>query len=293
MAGGPNTFGLPRIPYPYASGTIPVDAIIIEDAPSLIGGNADGPAEEIPATVNGTIASRLAGLIGFNAPLALGLPELAANNAYTGSQTIAFVGGLAVSISTTTAGAPSSLANANFLLESSVAGNQGPNLVIRHSPAVAVANSNAGKIIIWGKNDAGTDIRYAQFQGIADTITAGAENGIFGFAAATPSAGGAVGFALRAGGTGVAVGSSVSFMGVNTFNVQSGIYSGGRLISDANATMFRRPYTFGTLPAAAGVQDGFAVITDGAAAPVWNAAAAGGGAVRTPVWSNGAAWNNG
>jgi hypothetical protein len=65
------------------------------------------------------------------------------------------------------------------------------------------------------------------------------------------------------------------------------------LLIDNNRGIHRRPLTFGTLPAAAGVADTFYTITDGAAAPVWGAAAAGGAAVRTPVWSNGAAWLNG
>lgn len=62
---------------------------------------------------------------------------------------------------------------------------------------------------------------------------------------------------------------------------------------DANRGVKRRPLTFATLPAAAANADTFYTITDGAAAPVWGAAAAGGGAVRTPVWSNAAAWLNG
>lgn len=69
--------------------------------------------------------------------------------------------------------------------------------------------------------------------------------------------------------------------------------SNGAFVTDTNRILYRRPYTFGTLPAAAAVFDGFAVITDGPAAPVWMAAAAGGGAVRTPVWSNFANWLNG
>lgn len=60
-----------------------------------------------------------------------------------------------------------------------------------------------------------------------------------------------------------------------------------------NRGLVRRPLTFGTLPAAAANPDTFFTITDGAAAPIWNGAAAGGAAVRTPVWSNGVAWMNG
>lgn len=68
---------------------------------------------------------------------------------------------------------------------------------------------------------------------------------------------------------------------------------GANTYLDINRLFKRRPFTFATLPAAAASQDGFGVIIDGAVAPVWNGAAAGGGAVRTPVWSNGAAWLNG
>lgn len=68
---------------------------------------------------------------------------------------------------------------------------------------------------------------------------------------------------------------------------------GTNTVLDTQRLFRRRAFTFATLPAAASSPNGFAVITDGAAAPVWNAPAAGGGAVRTPVWSTGAAWQNG
>jgi hypothetical protein len=73
----------------------------------------------------------------------------------------------------------------------------------------------------------------------------------------------------------------------------AGLLFRNNVFLNGDRLLTRRPFTFGTLPAAAVSTDGFATITDGAAAPVWNAAAAGGAAVRTPVWSNGAAWLNG
>jgi hypothetical protein len=67
---------------------------------------------------------------------------------------------------------------------------------------------------------------------------------------------------------------------------------GANVVIDSNRLARRRVYTFGTLPAA-GTQSRFASISDGAAAPVWGAVAAGGGAVYTPVYDDGANWRNG
>lgn len=71
------------------------------------------------------------------------------------------------------------------------------------------------------------------------------------------------------------------------------IQNGSDIIIDTDRLLCRRPYTFGTLPSAVGRGGRTAFITDGAAAPVWGANAAGGGAVTTMVSSNGANWLNG
>ena len=84
---GPPNFGLPRIAYPIPSGTIPVASLEIADAPSVIGGNANGPAVEFHAASDGTIASRLAGSIGFNTRTDLAIAGLDLPNAYTQNQT--------------------------------------------------------------------------------------------------------------------------------------------------------------------------------------------------------------
>jgi hypothetical protein len=81
-------------------------------------------------------------------------------------------------------------------------------------------------------------------------------------------------------------------LGMNLANGLS-MYSSANIVIDNNRLLKRRAFTFATLPAAATSTDGFAMITDGAAAPACLGAAAGGGAVRTPVHSNGAAWING
>ena len=80
-------------------------------------------------------------------------------------------------------------------------------------------------------------------------------------------------------------------MGNGTLNATS-LYTNGNLIADTNGLLRRRAYTFGTLPAP-GTAMRQAYITDGAAVPVWAAAAAGGGAVVTPVTDNGTIWING
>jgi hypothetical protein len=79
--------------------------------------------------------------------------------------------------------------------------------------------------------------------------------------------------------------------GIDTINTR-GYFIDGNAVADSNRLIRRRVYTFGTLPAA-GTNGRYAQISDGAAAPVWGAAAAGGGAVQTPVFDNGAAWTNG
>jgi hypothetical protein len=70
------------------------------------------------------------------------------------------------------------------------------------------------------------------------------------------------------------------------------IGAAANVVIDQNRLLRRRVYTFGTLPAA-GIAGRCAAISDGAVAPVFNAAAAGGGAVYTNVTDNGVAWVNG
>lgn len=79
--------------------------------------------------------------------------------------------------------------------------------------------------------------------------------------------------------------------GLGTANFTT-ICANANVIADTNGIIRRRVYTFGTLPAA-GTAGRQAQISDGAAVPVFGAAAAGGGALQTPVYDTGAAWNNG
>lgn len=69
----------------------------------------------------------------------------------------------------------------------------------------------------------------------------------------------------------------------------NGFQTMGGVVVDANRTILLRTFTFATLPASGGR----AAISDGAAVPVWAAAAAGGGTTYTPVFWNGASWRNG
>lgn len=66
---------------------------------------------------------------------------------------------------------------------------------------------------------------------------------------------------------------------------------GANPVIDQNRHFRRRSYTFATLPAASVL--GSAQISDGAAAPIWSAAAAGGGTLLTPVYTDGTTWRNG
>ena len=71
-----------------------------------------------------------------------------------------------------------------------------------------------------------------------------------------------------------------------TVTKSAGTFTVGGLLVTKN-------YTFATLPSASTNRGARAYITDGAASPVWNAAAAGGGTTITPVFSNGTTWVNG
>lgn len=52
-------------------------------------------------------------------------------------------------------------------------------------------------------------------------------------------------------------------------------------------------YTFATLPSAAANKGALMMISDGAASPVFSAAAAGAGSLNTTVYSDGTTWRNG
>lgn len=65
------------------------------------------------------------------------------------------------------------------------------------------------------------------------------------------------------------------------------------LLSIQASTVMLPTYTFATLPAAATNKGVLAVISDGAASPVFSAAAAGGGSLNTAVYSDGTTWRNG
>ncbi|PWT78227.1 MAG: hypothetical protein C5B60_01565 [Chloroflexi bacterium] len=64
-------------------------------------------------------------------------------------------------------------------------------------------------------------------------------------------------------------------------------------IQNPTSTLPANTYTFATLPSAAANKGMLAIISDGAAAPVFSAAAAGGGSLSTAVYSDGTTWRNG
>lgn len=90
---------------------------------------------------------------------------------------------------------------------------------------------------------------------------------------------------------GVTIGSPTGgSQGAGTANANS-YYANGSLSIDSSNTHYTSVFTFATLPAATANRR--AIISDGAAAPVFSAAAAGGGTLRTPVYADGSIWRNG
>jgi len=70
--------------------------------------------------------------------------------------------------------------------------------------------------------------------------------------------------------------------------------AGNIIIGATRGNLVTAPKTFGALPTAASAGAGArSYITDGVASPVFSAAAAGGGTLGTPVYSDGTTWRNG
>lgn len=300
---GAKAFGLPRIPYPLV---IPSDAIYVEASPRLLGRFTAGPgaSEEIalsaPFSVSGgTLSAQAAGQYNVmgrktagagayedctRAELNIAGTDLA--NTFSKSQTISSTSeAVALSVYSSVGSAAINLtgdgvqATLNFSRFQN-SGAAAPVFRLRKArgteaaPVVVNNNDVLGNITHQGYDS-------AAFATVANDRVEMAQAGGIGTMGArrvielTPNG-------------------SATPAEIMRLDHQAGWQAfGANTVVDAQRLLKRRAFTFATLPAAAASQDGFAVITDGAAAPVWNAAAAGGGAVRTPVWSTGAVWQNG
>lgn len=288
---GAKSYGLPRISYP-----IPSSAVSFSASPRLLGRYTAGagPAEEIAlasyfSIAGGTLqlvdaagspfvrktGDTMSGVLTINlntvtvAPPAATLFHLVSGDGINGRISVdSFAGnsGINARRANGTAAAPSALASGDIIGRFSAFGYGTTSYSATSRASIQLTATENWTDAAQG---AAVDIRTnPNGSNVADVLRwRFAEDGC-----------------LRAG--------ALANTGNGTINA-SAYFNAGSPVNDANRIAYRRPFTFATLPAAAGVQDGFAVITDGAAAPAWGAAAAGGGAVRTPVWSNGAAWLNG
>jgi len=281
---GAKSFGLPRISYPITTGSIS-----FASSPALLGrySAGAGPGEEIglgvfsidggtlaaPATAQYELLGRAsagAGDMEITTRTAMNIPGLELANTFTATQTIngAFA--------TNGDGVPSAFTQSRYQGTS-----PGANITQRKArgtlsaPSAVLLNDQAA---------------FNNFNAYGTTTFQTAAQ--FNVTIIEPvPADGAMGASLR---WFVAPLGSASLVENMRLDQAGGLQLyGANSVIDANRLLRRRVYTFATLPAAAGIAGAMAHISDGAAAPVWNAAAAGGGAVSTPVFSNNVAWNNG
>lgn len=148
------------------------------------------------------------------------------------------------------------------------AGSTAPAMNFGTYRTAPAANDSLATINIRANNSAISDQIFASITSRALAVTAGAHSGQFTFNA-------------RVAGSNVEIAKFDGVTGIQAFN--------NVLVNPAGGIV-RRALTFATLPAAAGVPGAQYDITDSAAAPAFNAVAAGGGAVRVGVKSTGVAW---
>lgn len=285
---GAKSFGLPRISYPITTGSISFAA-----SPRLLGrySAGAGPGEEIslgifsiaggtlalPATAQYDLVGRATAGAGdmeiTNRP-ALNIAGLEIANLFTTGQTIRVTAG---STFTTTGDGVAGVVNVQRYQNSA----NGPNTSFQKArgtqaaPAISLTNDESALLVFRAYGDTGFVTNGSITCVVIEPVPSNAAMG--GSIRLNPTPLGAAGTAEMA-----------------RFDHPSGFQMfGANIVVDANRVIRRRVFTFATLPAAAGIAGAMAQISDGAAAPAWNAAAAGGGAVSTPVFSTGAAWNNG
>lgn len=204
-------------------------------------------------------------------------------NVFTAENTINTAATRALRLTQTTTGLTPT--DAVVVFESTDSGANGPAQVFYHNSASPAANDLIRQRFYFN-NASGVATQIATVNARLDDPTAGSEDGRLIFSTAV--AGAITGrFAVGDG----FFSNALTDAGAGTVNA-SALYVASSVVVDTNRLLNRRQYTFGTLPAA-GTAGRCAAISDGAAVPVWLAAAAGGGAVKTPVYDNGTAWVNG
>lgn len=189
----------------------------------------------------------------------------------------------------TNAGSGSGVGTAGLTLRSDDAGAIGPALVTYHNSASPAGGDVAWWLRCFGRNTTPADTLLFQQAILFDTVTAGTESSTMTYVLKVAGVN-TTDFTV---GGGVMLGNATSGrQGAGTLNATT-IYTNGNMVADSNGIIRYRPFTFGTLPAAAGVGGGNTRISDSLAAPVYNAAAVGGGATFAKVASDGTIWRYG
>lgn len=234
----------------------------------------DGSFTSTANTKQGDGTVNATGLFVNNVNINTTFARLAAANSFTLPQTI----------STPTTGV--TLGTASLNLVSADPANFGAGIFAFHNSVSPAVNDIPFILVATGNNSAAATINYGTFFCIADNVTAGAEAAHWQYNSVI-AGGVAARFSIGDGVWGGSV--AGNGMGNGSANMLA-YYVSGTVAIDTNGLLRARPFTVGTLPAAAGVVGAKARVTDSLAAPVFAAAAVGGGVVYAPVESDGTTW---
>ncbi len=292
-------------------GSIVPANITLSNAPSVIGGDANGPATEIHAGVDDRLLTRSAGALAFtqlsNAMVpanTVGLDKLA--NASAQYQLIGrnSAGGgswqdssraqlniagtdLANTFSQPQTISFSDAVGQRLTLVNTDPGAIGVSQTSYHNKAAGAAADLIAQWIGQGNSSTGVMRNYGAMQVRIVSPTDGAETSRLTWNVRVAGANG-IGLELS---NGLIIGAPTGgFQGAGTVNATS-FYANGQLSVDTANNHFTNSYTVATLPAATANKR--SMVTDSAAAPVFSAAVAGGGTLRVPVYADGATWRNG
>ena len=188
-----------------------------------------------------------------------------------------------------TANAISTLTPAALIVESTDPGTSGPRINMYHNSVSPANNDGIGGRNFWANNSSATAVRYSGDFGQALTVTAGAEDGSYGWYTYVAGAI-ATRMQLRAGL--YMNGATGGDKGANTINASS-LYANGNIVADTDGLVRCRVFTVATLPTV--VSGGRAFVSDAlttVALGIGTVVVAGGANV-VPVWSDGTNWRYG
>lgn len=187
-------------------------------------------------------------------------------------------------ITNASADAIATLTGASLIVENTDAGNTGVSFNLYHNSASPAVSDGIGRIQFFGNNSSAAVIRYVGFGAVLTDPTAGAESArfqVFTYNAGT------IATRLQVGAGLYMNGATGGDQGANTINATA-LYTNGNQIADTNGLLRARQYTVATLPAASGAAPMQRASVSDALAPVALAAVVGGGAVKVPVYDDGA-----